>query len=153
MHFLSWHLTFAKKMTRMTLGPQTPTQCLLEVATGVFNNRGMALQQEKDWRAKLQDKIQIQILAAAIADSLQHQTNQGPKKMPLSDKGSSKTPCNECGQMRHWSKECPDKCFPPGPCPACKNKGYWKRDCPQLQRKMKTGTHFPTQEQKLEGLA
>ncbi|XP_032279456.1 uncharacterized protein LOC116644212 [Phoca vitulina] len=47
----------------------------------------MALQQEKDWRAELQDKIQAQIWAAAIADSPQHHTNQGPKKMPVSDKG------------------------------------------------------------------
>ena len=110
-------------MTKMSLGPQTPTQHLREVATGIFYNRGMALQQEKDGRAKLQDKIQAQILAAATADSPQHQTNQGPKKLPVSDKGPGKTPCCECGQIQTLEQRCPNKCFPPGPCPVCKKKG------------------------------
>lgn len=41
----------------MALGPQTPTQYLLEVATGAFNNRDMAVRQGQDQRAKLQGKI------------------------------------------------------------------------------------------------
>lgn len=52
----------------MACGPQTPTQHLLEVATGVFNQRHVALEQEKDQRAKLQGKIWAQILAGAISD-------------------------------------------------------------------------------------
>ena len=53
----------------MVLGPQTPTQHPLEVATGVFNNRNMTIRKEKDWRAKMQSEIQAQILAEAIVDS------------------------------------------------------------------------------------
>lgn len=41
----------------MTLDPQIPTQHLLEVAFGVFNNSDMALIPEKDRRAKLQGMI------------------------------------------------------------------------------------------------
>ena len=35
----------------------------------------------------MQGKIQAQTLAAAIADSPQHQTNQGPKRKPASGQG------------------------------------------------------------------
>lgn len=104
----------------MALGPHTPTQRLLEVATGVFINRDVALKQEKDQRAQLQGKVQAQILAGAIADPPQPQTNQGPKEKPVSDKGAGRTPCHGCDQTRHWSKECPNNGSPPGPCPVCK---------------------------------
>lgn len=130
----------------MALGPQTPTQRLLEVATEVFNNRDVALRQEKDQRTKLQGKIQAQVMAAAIADSLQHQTNQGPKKGPAAEKELGKSPCYTCGQIGHWSRKCPNRHSPPGPCPVCKDTGHWKRDCPHLQREKGTGTHFPARE-------
>ena len=58
MHFLNqWALHILRKLTKMTLDPQIPTQHLLEVAFGVFNDSDMALIPEKDQRAKLQGVI------------------------------------------------------------------------------------------------
>lgn len=150
MHVISqWAPDIHQKLTKMSLSPRTPTQCLLEVATGVFNNRDMALRQGKDQRAKLQGKIQAQIMAAAIVDSPRHQTNQEQKKRPVSGRALGKSPCYKCGQIRHWTRECPNKRSLLGPCPVCKETGHWKRDCPHLQRERKTRIHFPTQASKM----
>ena len=74
MHFISNRCILEapdirQKLTKMAVGPQPPTQCLVEVVTGVFNDRDVVLKQEKDWRAKLQGKIWAQVLAATIVDS------------------------------------------------------------------------------------
>lgn len=154
MHFINQSAPeICRKLTKMVLGPQAPTQHLLEVATGVFNNRDMAVRQERNQRAKLQGKIQAQVLATAIANSSHHQTNQEQGQGLTPDKRSGKTPCFRCGQGGHWSKGCPNKGSPPGPCPACKKEGHWKRDCPHLQGERRSGAHFPAQELKLEELA
>lgn len=125
----------------------------MSIATRVFSNRDTGLQQEKDQRAQLQGKIQAQMLAGSLVDSPHHQTHQAPEKKSVSDTGQGKTLRYKCGQIRHWSKECPNKGSPLGPCPVHKKKGPWKRDRPPLQRERKTGTHFPTQEQAPENLA
>lgn len=103
----------------------------------------MALRQEKDWRPKLQGKIQAYILTDPIEDSPQCQTNHRPKKKASSNKGPGKTPYYRCGHIGHGSKQCPNKVSPQGPYPACKEEGHWKKDCSH-SRDRKTGTHFPT---------
>ncbi|XP_070443597.1 uncharacterized protein [Equus przewalskii] len=113
-----------RKLTKLALGPQTPVQRLLEVATQVFNDRDLTLKQDKDRRAKLQGKAQAHILAAAIADMPQKQANQGPKSQTTNAGGPGKSPCYRCRQLGHWSKQCPRKHLPPGPCPLCKREGH-----------------------------
>nr|XP_023509102.1 uncharacterized protein LOC111775724 [Equus caballus] len=144
MHFISQSAPdIRRKLTKLALGPQTPVQRLLEVATQVFNDRDLTLKQDKDRRAKLQGKVQAHILAAAIEDMPQKQANQGPKSQTTIAGGSGKSPCYRCGQFGHWSRQCPRKDLPPGPCPLCKREGHWKRDCPRLQSEEGPRTHFP----------
>ena len=76
----------------MALGPQTPHLApTRDSYWSFFNNRDMTLRQEKDWRPKLQGKIQAYILADPIEDSPQCQTNHRPKKKASSNKGPGKT--------------------------------------------------------------
>lgn len=50
LHFINQSAApdICQKLTKMALGPQTPTQYLLEVATGAFNNRDIAVRQEQE---------------------------------------------------------------------------------------------------------